>query len=287
MNPMMITGIIPPMSPGDLEVDLRTGFISGTNVRPFWCLHYGGKLVDPSVIVIHFTAGAGGAKASIEWMNKAKTSSHVVIDRGGGIWQSLPFTKVGYHAGKGDFEGFHNTLNHHSFGIELSNLGPMWRSQKRQLVDSYGREQTDRSTIPVPHRNGGILDVKKIVGEEAYKKIVAQGIKEPNFNICEWEVFPPEQLTALQCLCSLLVTRFPSITAIIGHDTYARMRKIDPGPALQLEKLVGWMPKGRTIIYQESGHRSTYVGSLDTPDYLRNLVTTRTFAAGNTGRDIG
>jgi N-acetyl-anhydromuramyl-L-alanine amidase AmpD len=139
----------------------------------------------------------------------------------------------------------------------------------------------------MPHRNAGILDVRKIVGEDAYEKIVAHGIKDPNFNICWWEVFPDEQTKALQRLCSLLVTRYPSIKHIIGHDTYARMRKIDPGPALPLEKLVSWMPQGRTILYQDAAERPTYAGSLDTPDYLRNLVTSRRFGAGNTGRDIG
>jgi N-acetyl-anhydromuramyl-L-alanine amidase AmpD len=287
MNPMMIADVIPPMSYGDLDLDMRTGIVSGIDVRPFWCIHYGGRLIAPSVIVVHFTAGAGGAKASIGWMNKAGTSSHVVIDRTGGIWQSLPFTKIGYHAGKGDWEGFHNTLNHHSIGIELSNLGPMWLTPKNQYVDSYGREQTDRIPVPMPHRNAGILDVRKIVGEDAYEKIVAHGIKDPNFNICWWEVFPDEQTKALQRLCSLLVTRYPSIKHIIGHDTYARMRKIDPGPALPLEKLVSWMPQGRTILYQDAAERPTYTGSLDTPDYLRNLVTSRRFGAGNTGRDIG
>lgn len=287
MNPMMIADIIPPMSYGDLDVNMQSGIISGINVRPFWCIHYGGRLIAPSAIVVHFTAGAGGAKASIEWMRKAETSSHVVIDRSGGIWQSLPLTKIAYHAGKGDWRGYHNTLNHHSFGIELSNLGPMWRTEKRQLVDSYGREQTDRVTIPVPHRNGGILDVRKIVGDAAYKKIEAQGIKDPKFNHCEWEVFPEEQVATLQRLCSLLVTRFPTVTDIIGHDTYAPMRKVDPGPALQLEKLVGWMPQGRTILYQDSPQRTGYTSSLDTADYLRNLVTSRRFGAGNVGQDIG
>lgn len=287
MNPMMIADIIPPMSYGDLDVNMQTGIISGISVRPYWCLNYGGRLIAPSVIVIHFTAGAGGAKASIDWMNKAHTSSHVVIDRSGGIWQSLPLTNMGLHAGKGDWRGYHNTLNHHSFGIELSNLGPMWSVPNKQLVDSYGREQTDRVAIPAPHRNAGILEVKKIVGDTAYDKIVALGVKEPNFNICWWEVFPDEQIKALQRLCSLLVTRFPTVTDIIGHDSYARMRKIDPGPALQLEKLVGWMPKGRTILYQDTPQRSGYTSQLDTPDYLRNLVTSRRFGAGNVGQDIG
>lgn len=283
----MIADIIPPMSYGDLDLDTRTGILWGTGVRPFWCIYKGGRLIAPSVIVVHFTAGAGGAKQSIDWMNKAGTSAHVVIDRGGACWQSLPFTKVAYHAGNGDWGGFHNTLNHHSFGIELCNLGPMWRTPKRQMVDSYGREQTDRMTVPMPHRNGGILEVKKLVGEDNYKKIVAKGIKDPNFNLCEWEIFPDEQTRALQQLCSLLVTRYPTITHIIGHDTYARMRKIDPGPALPLEKLVSWMPQGRTILYQDTPQRSGYTASLDSPEYLRNLVTTRTFGAGNIGRDIG
>lgn len=283
---LRIADIVPPMGFGDLDVNVVTGVLSGTNVRQFPCIYRGGRLLAPEVIVVHFTAGAAGAKKSIEWMNKAETSSHVVIDRQGAIWQALPFTKVAYHAGKGDWEGYHNTLNHHSFGIELSNLGPMWRTPRGQFVDCYGREQTDRRAVQMPHRNAERLDPRKLLGA-AYDKIVAHGIKAPDFKRCEWEVFPDEQTKALQRLCSLLVTRFPTIRAIIGHDSYAPTRKIDPGPALPLEKLLGWMPQGRTILYQESAHKSSYLASLDAPGFARNLVTTRTFSAGNLGRDIG
>jgi N-acetyl-anhydromuramyl-L-alanine amidase AmpD len=100
-------------------------------------------------------------------------------------------------------------------------------------------------------------------------------------------VFPDEQKRALQRLCSLLVTRYPSIRAIIGHDDYAVQRKIDPGPALELQKLLGWMPQGRTILYLDDFQRTGYAFSRTGDDFMRNLTISRTFGAGVTGRDIG
>lgn len=284
---LRIADIRPPMSFGDLEVDSRNGKIIGTDVRQSRCLHYGGKLLHPTVIMIHFTAGPGTASQSIKAMNDREVSAHVVLDRGGGIWQCVPFTRIAYHAGHGDWEGYHNTMNQHSIGIELCNLGPMWLTKNKQFVDSYGRNRTDRITIQVPHRNARLHDLKKLFGEEGYKRIVDQGVEKPDLANCFWEVFPDQQKRALQRLCSLLVTRYPSIRAIIGHDTYAVQRKIDPGPALEMEKLVAWMPQGRTILYQDDFQRSGYTSSLSTDDYLRNLTTSRTFGAGVIGRDIG
>jgi N-acetylmuramoyl-L-alanine amidase len=210
-----------------------------------------------------------------------------VVDRSGGIWQCVPFTRIAYHAGHGDWEGYHNTMNQHSIGIELSNLGPMWLTEANQYVDSYGKNRTDRIAIPLPHRNAGILDLKKLFGEAAYKRIVDAGVKDPDLHNCWWEVFPDEQKRALQRLCSLLVTRYPSIRAIIGHDDYAVQRKIDPGPALELQKLLGWMPQGRTILYLDDFQRTGYAFSRTGDDFMRNLTISRTFGAGVTGRDIG
>lgn len=284
---LRIADIRPPYAFGDLELNTKTGKMVGTNVRQKPCEHYGGRLLNPTVIMIHFTAGPGAASQSIKAMDDRGVSAHVVVDRAGGIWQCVPFTRIAYHAGHGDWEGYHNTMNHHSFGIELSNLGPLWLTPKGQYVDCYGIERTDRVAIPMPHRNARLHDLKKLIGDAAYKKIVDKGVKDPDLANCFWEVFPDEQQKALQRLCSLLVTRYPSVRAIIGHDDYAIQRKIDPGPALQLQKLLGWMPRGRTILYIDDFQRNSYAFSRGTDDYLRNRTASRTFGAGVPGRDIG
>lgn len=284
---LMIADIQPPMSFGDLEVDLRSGILKGIKVRQMHCVSFGRHLMNPGVLMIHFTAGPGTARRSIEAMNDRHVSAHLVLDREGAIWQGVPLTRIAYHAGKGAWGGYQNNMNDHSIGIEICNLGPMWRTKQQQLVDSYGLERTDRASIAMPHRNARALDLKKLIGEAAYKKIVDKGVESPDLANCEWEVFPEEQQRALQRLCSLLVTRYPSIRSIIGHDDYAPDRKIDPGPALRLEKLLSWMPQARTIIYQDDPRRGGYMTTMDTPDYLRNSFTSRTFAAGNIGRDIG
>jgi N-acetyl-anhydromuramyl-L-alanine amidase AmpD len=283
---LIIADIKPPMGFGDLDINMRSGVLTGSGVRQGKCTSYGRRLFDPTVIMIHFTAGPGNADRSIKAMNDRGVSAHLIVGRSGGLWQCVPFTRIAFHAGFGAWGGYRNNMNDHSIGIETCNLGPLWRTRQKQLVDSYGIERTDRATEPKAHKNARSLDLKKLFGEEAYNRIVAKGVEKPDLANCEWEVFPDEQLDALQRVCSLLVTRYPSIRHIIGHDDYAPDRKIDPGPALDMERWLTWMPAARTIIYQDDHRRPSYVGSLDSPDYMRNRVTTRTFAAGNVGRDI-
>jgi hypothetical protein len=58
----------------------------------------------------------------------------------------------------------------------------MWLTEANQYVDSYGKNRTDRTAIPLPHRNAGILDLKKLFGEAAYKRIVDAGVKDPDLH---------------------------------------------------------------------------------------------------------
>ncbi len=286
MAQLMIADIKPPMAFGDLDVNMRTGVLSGQGVRQSRCTNIGRHLVDPQVILIHFTAGPGTAQRSIDAMNVRNVSAHIVVDRSGDIWQGVPLTRTAYHAGNGNWGIYRNNLNSHSIGIETCNLGPMWRNKRQILIDSYGIERTGFPTLRDAHRNAKSLDVKALMGEAAYNRIVKKGVEKPDFTNVEWEIFPEDQCKALQRLCSMLVTRYPSIRNIIGHDDYAPQRKIDPGPAMRLESLLGWMPESRVILYQDDHRRPGYTGSLNSPDYVRNLVTSRTFAAGNIGRDI-
>lgn len=282
---LQIVDVRPPLSFGDLEVNMRTGLMTGRNVGYLSCVGRGGYLSGPSVIMVHFTAGPGDARKSIQAMNQRRVSSHLVINRDGSIMQGVPFNRVAFHAGNGSWWHFHDNMNSNSIGIELCNLGPLWRNRKRELVDSYGIKRSERTSEWAPHKNASKFDLKKLL-DKNYDKIVAQGVEKPSLKDCEWEVFPDEQRWAVQRVCSLLVTRYPSIKHIIGHDDYAPQRKIDPGPALRLESLLSWLPSARVILYQDDHRRPGYTSSLDSTSYLRNLVTSRTFAAGNPGRDI-
>ena len=119
---LQIVDVRPPLSFGDLEVNMRTGLLTGRNVRYLGCVGRGGYLSGPSDIVIHFTAGPGDARKSIQAMNQRRVSSHLVINRDGSIMQGVPFTRVAFHAGKGVWWHFHDNMNSNSIGIELCNL---------------------------------------------------------------------------------------------------------------------------------------------------------------------
>lgn len=278
--------IMPPMNFGDLDIDTRTGLLSGATVRQQPCANYSGNMKHPAVIVIHFTTSIGMARQVITEMGSAGVSSHLVIDRGGEIWQAVAFNRVAKHAGAGTWGGFQNNINECSIGIEVNNLGPLWMTEDYKFIDSYGVEQADRDLEPLPHRNARILDLKTVLGD-AYDKIVKKGVSKEKLNLfCYWERFPEPQQRALQRVCSALLTFYPSIRAIIGHDDYAPLRKFDPGPALRMEKLVGWMPNARVIIPPSDPHRRGYMESREPAEFMRNWVASRTFGGGVTGRDV-
>lgn len=291
MHPCLLdVAVSPPMPFGDLDVDAKSGMLSGTDVRHKWCVHYGGQLRYPAVIMIHFTTSVGTALQVINEMNHQEVSSHLVVERSGELWQSVPFDRVAFHAGEGAWSGYHNNINECCIGIEVNNLGPLWLSESNKFIDSYGNEQADRDVEPLPHRNARIVNLKELwkVGDPGkFEKIVKKGVPEAKLDLfCYWERFPEEQQKALQRVCSLLLTRYPTIRAIIGHDDYAPLRKFDPGPALRMEKLVGWMPDARTLLPRYKFRRPGYTDDRNTPDYLRNLVISRGLGGGVVGRDI-
>ncbi|HJQ58738.1 MAG TPA: hypothetical protein VJ890_17650, partial [Vineibacter sp.] len=120
-----------------------------------------------------------------------------------------------------------------------------------------------------------------------FEKIVKAGVAESKLHLfCYWELFPDEQVEALKRICSLLLTRYPTIRAIIGHDDYARLRKFDPGPALPVERVLGWMPQSRTVLPLYNFGRPGHTDDRGTPDFTRNWVTSRRFGGGVSGGDI-
>ena len=74
---------------------------------------------EPSVIVLHHTAGEGGAQQVYRTLKGRGLGIHFVVDNKGAVTQMADFKKVvTSHAG---------SMNEHSIGIEISNRGiPPW-----------------------------------------------------------------------------------------------------------------------------------------------------------------
>lgn len=166
----------------------------------------------PKIVVMHYTAGSS-ARSSAEWFRSPQnkgSSAHVVIERDGTIIQCVDFRKVAWHAGKSRWRDIVG-LNRHSIGIELANFGWL-RPSGNQWVTFTGKPIAN--PFLARHRNGNPDGSTHPIG---------------------WEPFPEEQFEAARGLVEALMAEY-GIDEIVGHDDIAPIRKIDPGPAFDMNR---------------------------------------------------
>ena len=171
--------------------------------------NHGGKLTDPSYIVVHYTAGRSAA-SSAKWLcnPKARASAHLVIGRDGTLIQLANFATVTWHAGQSEWNGVHG-LNNHSIGIELDSCGPVARVNGRWRSLSLGTDYVDGDVVELAHANGG--------------------------PVRGWLLYSQTQLAMVEDICRELIAEYPTIIDILGHDQIAPGRKLDPGPAFPMD----------------------------------------------------
>ncbi|TVP51129.1 MAG: N-acetylmuramoyl-L-alanine amidase [Gemmatimonadales bacterium] len=171
-----------------------------------------GGALDPSYLVVHFTAGAN-AESSVKWLtNKtARASAHVVIARDGTVTQLVPFDRVAWHAGASRWNGL-TGLNRHSIGIELDNAGRLTRQGGRWRA-WFGGNVPDDEVMEATHKN--------------------------ETEACGWHLYTPEQVEATLEVSRGILGAYPRIRDVLGHDDISPGRKTDPGPAFPLGSLRG------------------------------------------------
>jgi N-acetylmuramoyl-L-alanine amidase len=164
--------------------------------------------LEPSYVVMHYTAGAS-AESSIDWLTNpaAQASAHIVVARDGSITQLVAFDRQAWHAGRSEWQGVEG-LNAYSFGIELDNGGPLQRRVDAAWYTPFGLRIPDEEVVEGSHRDGG----------------------PPS----GWHSFSTEQLLAAADVANLLVRHF-GLLDVIGHDDIASGRKRDPGPAFPMQ----------------------------------------------------
>lgn len=153
--------------------------------------------------MIHYTAGRNAASAA-NWltMKAAKASAHLVIGRGGELYQLVPFDTVAWHA---------KSANKNSIGIELDNPGPLHRVNGTWRSLYLGTTYEDNDVMVARHKNGG-----PVLG---------------------WLLYSQPQIKLTHEICRLLVEAYPSIRDFVGHEDVDPTRKTDPGPAWDMESL--------------------------------------------------
>lgn len=169
-----------------------------------------GRKIRPRFLIMHYTAG-GPARSTVAYFasRQARASAHFVIGRDGAVTQQVACNRAAWHAGRSQWQGV-TGLNSHSIGIELANWGLLKR--RPGGYRSYTGQQIEQSRVVFAiHKNGG-------------------GQREA------WEGFPEAQVQSAIAVAIAIASAYGiAEDAILGHDDIAPRRKIDPGPAFDMD----------------------------------------------------
>lgn len=172
----------------------------------------GGKLVKPSLLVMHFTASGGTGPEGVRkyFMSPAaKASAHVIVGRNAKVEQVVAFDRRAWHAGRSIWRGVPN-CNDHSIGIEICNWSALTRTEDGKFRSWTKAVVPPEQVAQLRHKHDGALRY--------------------------WEIYDEKQLEAVAEVTRAILAAYPSIKEIVGHDDIAPGRKTDPGPAFPLSR---------------------------------------------------
>lgn len=119
-----------------------------------------GGTIKPRIIVIHYT-GDNSLQGALSWLcaRQAKVSAHLVIAKGGMVYQLVPFNLSAWHAGVSSYNG-QSGVNSFSIGIENVGIGDNWpdaqietnRAVIEALFAAYNLEDTVGHEDVAPRR---------------------------------------------------------------------------------------------------------------------------------------
>jgi N-acetylmuramoyl-L-alanine amidase len=179
----------------------------------------GGRL-EPTLIVLHDTAGRLAKGSSVAWLcnPKAKASAHLVVERDGSVTQLVEFDRVAWHAGQSSWRG-RSGCNAFAIGIEIVNPGKLTGTPKKATAwfgESYGPEFGIARASSSIHGNG-----------------------------C-WMPYTEDQLRTVERLIAALAREYP-IGEVVAHHDISPGRKVDTTP------LMDW-PRMRAVLESDCGH---------------------------------
>ncbi len=163
----------------------------------------------PRFLVIHYTAG-GTAQGAINTFRDAPVSAHLVVDHDGAITQMVRFNEVAWHAGESGWKNVKG-LNSHSVGIEIVNWGKLSQTAAGSWVSWTGQ------VVP---------DTRVVLDSHKHFPGATHG----------WEVFDAPQMEATIAAARAIVQEYDiQPWDVVGHDDISPIRKIDPGPAFDID----------------------------------------------------
>ncbi|MGO8701255.1 MAG: N-acetylmuramoyl-L-alanine amidase [Limisphaerales bacterium] len=202
--------------------------------------------------VLHFDA-AGLSRTCFKILQDSRDLSvHFMLDLDGTIYQTLDLKERARHAA---------AANTRSIGIEIANLGSYGPTEKSPLPDWYKKDTDGRTIIALPKQGGPPPQrTRHFIARPARRELIAgetQGRELSQYD------FTPQQYKALAKLTASLCAMFPRITCdypreadgrlmthkmqdemsrdyhgVLGHY-HLQTNKVDPGPALQWDYVIG------------------------------------------------
>jgi N-acetyl-anhydromuramyl-L-alanine amidase AmpD len=207
--------------------------------------------------VLHYDVCGLSARCFDVLHDRRGLSVHFMLDLDGTIYQTLDLKERTWHATK---------ANDRSIGIEIANMGAYAPGPGPLLPDWYA-DENGRVVITIPEEllrryggDGGIrrTDLKPFSparGEPIFGKIHGRELRMWDLTPQQYdaltkltaalsEVFPKMKLTYPQDKNGELLTRvlsdeeFEQFQGVLGHY-HVQLDKVDPGPALDWERVVG------------------------------------------------
>lgn len=173
----------------------------------------GGRL-DPTIVVLHDTAGRLTKGSAVAWLcdPKAKASAHVVIERDGSVVQLVAFDRVAWHAGQSSWRG-RSGCNAFAVGIEIVNPGKLTGTP-----------------------NGATA----WFGESFGPKFGIARARTPAHGDGCWMPYTEDQLRTVEQLIGALAREYPILDVVAHHD-------ISPGRKVDTTPLMDW-PRMRAVL---------------------------------------
>lgn len=186
----------------------------------------------PDVCILHFTAGAGTAKSTAEFMERTENSAHCIVGRDGEREHPVPVGRAAWHAGD------HNKAR--TSGSRLPSPEQLRQLSFRGTPIPF--DQVEYASGAVNRRSYGIEMVNLGYSLEKKEGWYQGRHRNPGSRAKYWQPYTTEQMEALAD--EMLYGLPDSVAYYCGHEDvtnrYTVMRvggKLDPGPAFDW----GWL----------------------------------------------
>lgn len=205
----------------------------------------------PWMVVLHYSA-THNAERCHNVLRARKLSVHATIERDGVIWRQVSDDNRCIHAGYGQWGG-HSNVNHHSFGIEIANLG--WVDGEYIPGETPGKTwDPEKSGVEELEKDpsGRIWYREETWGKGDQKNKVkvltrAESKAFPDhrsswWRAKEWPLYPERQINSVFWLVWQWVKKYQMIPEnVVGHEHVTPARKSDPGLAFPWDDLAVYL----------------------------------------------